>query len=630
MGVRFLAFLLIYLVTVPAFSQEDEEPQRRGSRIINDTLQAIYGPTTSKYYTEEDFFLNRSAIFPIDTTRWNFHKFSYVQRYDNFYQDLGNLGTAIRPIYNPVPETIGATSGFDTYDLYWTSEHIRYYDTKSPYSNLKLVFGGKGRSLARITYSRNITSRWNFGFNYRTLLIDKQVQRQGKGDRHVRSTYYDLYSVFHTRDSLYSVFFNYRKNYQQADEYGGVFVEDKDNYSYSDLFEQNARPNLTEAESNDARSNWHVYQQFKVGSGLQIYHRGDYYKQRNRFYDNAPDTLFFDAVVIDSPTTRDQVFFKSLRNEVGVKGSLLKLFYNGYVAWRNYSMDYKYFNERDFYLDTSADEFYVGGRIALKVDSLVDVKGKIEWMMDERYSIQGSINTKWFEASAKRSVSTPTFLQQAYLGSHDAWANIFTNVEAMEVRGALIYPSKNFTVSPGVRFSTFKNFIFFKEDTTNIQQVLPVQAGGYHTWVSPELNFSLTVARHINLTTQVLYTKVLENSEDGIQVPATFVNAQLSYSNIWFRDNMDFQVGIDSHWMSAYNAPNYDPAIQQYFVQKRFEVPAVPVVDLFFNVKIKKARILVKYNNFLLLFSKYGNIPTPFYPGVRNLIDFGFDWSFYD
>lgn len=625
-----LLFIALVLLSFSVRAQEDEPGPRIGSKIIDDSTRNIYGPTTSRYYFEEDFFLNRSGLFPIDTTRWNFHKFSYVQRNNNFYQDLGNIGTAIRPIYSQAPDLIGATPGFDTYDLYWASETIRYYDTKSPYSNLKLVIGGKGRSLTRVTYSRNITPRWNFGFNYRALLIDKQVQRQGKGDRHVRSTYYDFYTVFHTKDSLYSVFLNYRKNYQQADEYGGVLVDDEENFSYSDLFGKNAQPNLTEAESNDTRSNWHLFHQFKVGSGLQLYHKGDFYKQRNRFVDGDPENDYYDTIVVDSAQTHDQVQFRSLRNELGVKGSLLKLFYNGYVAWRHYSMDYKYFYEDNFYLPTSQDEFYVGGRIALKVDSLIDVKGRAEWMMDDRYLIQGSIQSKWFEASAKRAVYTPGFLQQAYRGSHDVWLNTFNNIEATEVKGSLIYQTEKLTVAPGLRFSTFKNYVFFKEDTSRVQDVLPLQSSGFQTWVSPELNFSVTMAKHVNFTTQVLYTKILENAEDAIQVPDLFINAQLSYSNIWFNNNLDFQVGLESHWKSAYYAPGYDPVIQQYYVQERFQVPGVPIIDVFLNAKIKRARIMVKYNNILMLFSNYGNIPTPFYPGIQNLFDFGFDWSFYD
>jgi hypothetical protein len=160
--------------------------------------------------------------------------------------------------------------------------------------------------------------------------------------------------------------------------------------------------------------------------------------------------------------------------------------------------------------------------------------------------------------------------------------------------------------------------------------VLPLQSSGYQTWVSPELILSITVAKHVNLTTQLLYTKILENSDDAIQVPDMFVNSQLSYTSIWFKNNLDFQTGIDVHWMSSYHAPAYDPVIQQFYVQQSFEVPAFPTVDLFLNAKIRRARIVLKYNNLLMLFSAYGNIPTPYYPGIKNIIDFGFDWSFYD
>ena len=592
------------------------------------------GLEIEREYFEEDFFANRNALHSVDTFSWNFHRFSYVQRYDNFYQDLGNIGTAIRPVYNQVSEHIGTNTGFDTYDLYWNSETIRYYDTKSPYSNMKVILGGKGRSVTRVTFSRNITPRWNFGFNYRALLIDKQIERQGKGDRNVRSTYYDFYSVYHTKDSAYSIFLNYRKNNLEADEYGGVLISG-DDFSYSDFFKQSGQaagpqPSLTQAASNDTRSNYHLFHQYKLGSGLQVYHKSDLFKQRNRFNDEDPGNDFYDVIVVDSATTRDQVEYKTFRNEVGVKGNLLKLFYNGYAAWRRYSMDYRYFYEDEFYLDTSDDEFYAGGRIALQVDSLIEVKGWAEWMLDERYQVQGSIRTKWFEASAKRSVSTPTFLQQAYRGSHDVWLNSFTNVEATEIKGNLSYQSEKIGIYPGVRFSTFRNYIFFKEDTTNIQNVLPLQSSGYQTWVSPELNFSITIAKHVNLTTLVLYTKILENSEDAIQVPEILVNSQLSYSNIWFKGNLDFQAGLDFHWKSAYYAPSYDPVIQQFYTQHNFQVPSAPIIDVFLSAKIRRARIFVKYNNALMLFNSYGNIPTPYYPGIRNLFDFGFDWSFYD
>jgi hypothetical protein len=88
--------------------------------------------------------------------------------------------------------------------------------------------------------------------------------------------------------------------------------------------------------------------------------------------------------------------------------------------------------------------------------------------------------------------------------------------------------------------------------------------------------------------------------------------------------------GIDVHWQSAYFALGYDPAIQQFYTQNDFQSPAFPVIDVFFNAKIKRGRIFVKYHNLNQLITKQGYVPTPYYPAAKNLIDFGFDWSFYD
>lgn len=626
---QFLTVVLLF-ASLAVWAQDDESKPRVGSSIIDDSTKNVYGPTTSLYFYESDFFRNNTRLHTIDTAAWNFHRFNYVQRYNNFYQDLGNIGTAIRPIFTEVPETIGATPGFTAYDLYWNSETVKYYNTKSPYANVKWVLGGKGRSYARITFTRNINPRWNAGFDYRILAIDKIVARSAKGDRTTKSNYFDFFTSYQSKDSLYSLFFNARRDFIQVDENGGVKTEPY--FSFSDLFEkQQISTWLTEAESNDKRGALHLFHQLNLASGLQLYHISDLYRQINRFNDTNPTNEYYDFTVVDSAVTRDRTAFKSFRNEVGIKGSAFKTFYNGYAAFRKFSIDYKYLYEDNFYLNTNKWEVYVGGRIGLQLDSLVEVKGWAEWMLDDRYMVQGSIKTKWFEASAKRSVSTPAFVPQAYRGSHDLWINNFGNTEGTELKGNLIYESKVFSIYPGVRFSTFKNYIFFKEDTAAVdQRVLPYQTSGYQTWASPELNISLTLFRHLTIKGQGIYTRVLENSDDAMQFPELFFNAQVAYSNIWFNGNFDFQLGIDTHWKSSYYAPGYDVTSQQFYTQQQYLAPAFPVMDVFLNVRIKRARIFLKYNNALMTFSSYGNVPTPFYPGVRNVVDFGFDWSFFD
>jgi hypothetical protein len=616
---------------VQALAQDPEI--RSGSRIIDDTTRQVYGPTTTQVFLEETIFNNQWISSPIDTVIRNFHRWPYLQRYSNLYQDLGNVGTAARPVYEPVPSAIGVTSGFNAYNLYWDAGSVKHYNTRSPYSNMKIIVGGKGRALTNVTYTRNINPRWNFGFDYNGIFIDKQVQRQGKGDRNVKSNYYDIFMSYSSKDSSYTALGSFRRMYHRVAEYGGV--KTAEDYSYSDLFQDNAQPWLTQAESNDLRRNYHLYHQYKVGSALQVYHRFDSDRQRNKFNDNYASEVnkdYFDPVLlVDSAQTRDETNFNTIRNELGIKGNLLKLFYNGYVTVRNYDMIYKYFNDEVNYSPTRGDEFYVGGRMALKLDSLVEVRGLLETMLDDRYRLEGSITTKWFTAYLRRSVASPSFLQQAYRGNHDEWVNNFGTVESSEAGGSIIYRSQWLDLHPGLRLSTFRNYVYFRKgDFDSDQTVLPVQTSGYQTMASPEIFMAVKPLKNTRLSGRAIYTRMLENADNAMQVPELFVNAQLAYANIWVHGNFDFQVGADVHWRSAYFAYGYDPVIQQFYTQREVIAPEFPIVDVFLNAKIIRGRIFLKYNNVIKLFSKYGNVPTPFYPGVVNVFDFGFDWVFFD
>lgn len=643
----FPVFLVFMLPTAVALAQL--QPARTGSRVIDDTTRNIYGPNTSRYYYESDVFFNREILRPIDTLIHNYHRnSSYVQKYNNLYQDLGNIGTAIRPIYYQAPAQIGAVSGFNAYDLYWDTERIRYFDTKSPYTNMELVLGGKGRSLTRATFSRNINPRWNFGFTYRGLFVDKQIQRKGKNDRITRSNYYDGYTAYQTKDSTYRFFMNFRRTLHRVNEFGGVRVDPEDSTGLVDYFDINAKPWLTTASSEDLRTNFHIFHQYRVGGALQLYHTFDRYKQKNKFLDvqNPAQDPFYDITLEEGDSIRDATTIRTVRNEAGIKGNLLKLFYNGYYALRHYHVKYDYLPTDTLnvlYRAVKGNEHFFGGRISLDLDSLVQLNGWAELMIpdagygDEGYRIEGSIRSKWFEATARQMLYKPSFLAQAYRGGHDYWdyystGDEFVNTESSQLYGFLHYRNSVLSLSPGLALTRLRNYIYFDQVSTSdtVQNVLPVQSDGNQIYASPEVRFSITFFRHITWSNRAIYTLFIENAGDAIRLPELFVNAQLSYSNIFFDGNLDMHAGVDLHWKSAYYAPGYDPAIQQYYNQDYFQSPAFPLIDVFFNAKIKRARIFFKYHNVLQLFRESGYLPTPYYPGQRNIFDFGFDWSFYD
>lgn len=108
------------------------------------------------------------------------------------------------------------------------------------------------------------------------------------------------------------------------------------------------------------------------------------------------------------------------------------------------------------------------------------------------------------------------------------------------------------------------------------------------------------------------------------------MNTQLAYRHDVVGKNIGYHFGVDVHWRSAYYALGYATALQQFYVQQSFLVPDYPLIDPFFNLKMRRARIFVRYHNALATIRTRGFIQTPFYAGMENIFDFGFNWTFFD
>ena len=241
--------------------------------------------------------------------------------------------------------------------------------------------------------------------------------------------------------------------------------------------------------------------------------------------------------------------------------------------------------------------------MSLRLDSIGEVTGWGELQQNGNFRIEGQIKSRWFEASVKQVQYSPGLLLQRYRGSHDDWSNDFSNQNVTQVNGFLHYDSKVLRVAPGLTFTRLGNYIFFKEDTvTTGQRVLPMQSSGQQVIFSPEFKFSLTFLRHVNLSSQIIYTKLLDNPDNAIQVPELFINAQLSYANIFFNENFDMHGGVDVHYHSSYYPLGYDVPIQQFYVQQQItkgekitdgalRVHPFPIVDIFLNARIKRGRV---------------------------------------
>ena len=635
---RFL-WLAFLLVSISAIAQRQKviTAPRTGSSIVDDSTKNVYGPATTLWTTEKDLFYNRPNYRPLDTAIHNYHRWTYVQRFNNYYKDLGVVGTAMSSIFPLVPSVIGATAGFQVYEPYYTTEEPHYFNTKSPFTRMHIIWGGQGRAMTRIEFSRNINPRWNFGFNYRPILVEKMIQREQKTNRATVSHYYDFYTTYASKNERYFMLFNFRRIRHVVIENDGVRLNAGD--PYPKYFDINARPNLAAAHSEEYRRNIHLFHQYQLSKPFQIYHIADFTKQTNSFTDDLtkdPRSYFGYNVKVgpDSTKTNDQTTFLTMQQEVGIKGNASKLFYSAYYKFRTYNYSNPFLDSIASPVQISGTENYLGGRLSLQLDSLYEISGSAEYLVGGYYRIEGQIQSPWLEGYFRNSLSKPGFMQMFYLGSHNFWSQSFQGINSTQAQGFLKFRKGPLDFRGGATFTLLHNYVYFKQDSlhgpSNAQTVLPYQSSGNQSTFSPEVRMTIQFFSHLYFRPQVIYTSFIYNADNALRIPEVFVNGQLTYENNLFKNHLQLQTGFDVHWQSSYYGLGYAPSIQQFYLQDKIISPSFPLVDVFFTGKMRRARFFFKYHNIVQAFTLSGYLPTPGYPGQRNLIDFGFDFLLFD
>ncbi|MCY7360150.1 MAG: putative porin, partial [Rudanella sp.] len=260
----------------------------RGS--IDDSTKVIYGPRTTRYYLEADVLNNRKTLFTTDTLLDGVHLYNFVQRNGNLYQDLGNLGTALRPVFYQEPTQIGAQTGYSVFLPYaYQQSQIKYYDTKSPFTRMYFVLGGRNQNVLNFDYSQNINPRFNVGFNAQRVTSRKQFGAQtltaSSNDIFLAQSWAFVgHMNYRTKDEKYTLLAHFNHLNHDIPEQGGVLPNPRADGTL-DQFYYEGNPYLGRADGKELRNMWHLYQQYKLAEGFQLFHRLDYLRQINSFND---------------------------------------------------------------------------------------------------------------------------------------------------------------------------------------------------------------------------------------------------------------------------------------------------------------------------------------------------------
>lgn len=600
-------------------------------QIVDDSTKQVYGPSTTKFITE-DIVLNDSVIYSrIDTSIYLLERQSVVDKNNHELQDLGLMGTAQFPVFYTPAKSIGRSSGYTAYSSYALKpSDIKYYDTKSPFIDLLIMLGGGNRNKVDVGVTRNINPNWNAGFNFKTLAIDKQLSRDRRGDRQVESSAFSAHTHYKHDKIPYQVLAHFSLLNHNVVELGGVRYFDTDS-TETDLFQfDNALLRLEEAQSFFRDRRFHLYQDYQLAEAFQLYHIADRHTEVSIFEDFAdsdvgdynPFSDFYDAFLIDEDSTYQRANFSSFSNEAGIKGNVSNVFYRGYVRMRWVDFFYNYFAP-----DLSAFEQYVGGFAKFKWKDKFSVEANGEVILGEGFDLKGNISSNFINAYYRSTNYAVPYIFNDYFGNHHEWHNDFDPTFVNQLGGNIKFKVKFAELVPSIDLVSYQNYLLFDED------IVPIQNTGTFvvTKIGGNANFRFLNKKGEgwHFENQFYFTNVVGDGASQIRIPQFFYNGRFFWRGEWFKDAVSFEWGIDAHTRSSYYATTFAPEVQQFYLQNDFEIPSYLATNVFINMRLYKFLMSLKFTH-VNQPDDGGYFTSPYYPGQPRVFDVLVKWRFFN
>jgi hypothetical protein len=512
----------------------------------------------------------------------------------------------------------------------YNAEDVRYFDTKSPYTNLYYVQGGLQQAVLNVDFSRNITPNWNAGIDYLRLTAPRQFGISNFGeDRQTDNHAFLFHTRYFTKDSTYQVVAHFSHLNHEMKDQGGIVL--RENETLDSLFDYREEQKiLHQVGSRDFRNYFHVYHQYAFARGFQLYHILDV---QRRAYDYRDDQLF-DLI---NTTTNPQgsyethkfypnIFFTnrtdlSIRhmlyeNQAGIKGSLAKLDYRFYARRRDYRIQHK-----PAYLEKKvAGEQFLGGWINYNFSDSARLHAEAEYLLFRDYRLNAEYQTRFWRVGHNRIFHSPTLIQQRIENNHFIWDNTFRPTLSDNTYAYLNLNIGQLNFAPFATFSNIDNYVYYDQSVQPQQEYRSIQVltGGLN------LNFNW---KNFYTQNQIVYTKV--TGPDVLRIPELFGNFRLYYQNRLFRV-LTAQFGLDMHYKSAYKPYGYMPAIGQYHLQNGFTANAYLVADAFANVRINRVRLFVKFAHVNQDLPDPGYFVAPYFTGQPRTLALGASWQLFD
>lgn len=622
---------------------------------------------------------------PVDTLQHDFQNTNDTGGPTGHYTYLGNLGSPrISHVFfeRKDPEQFFF---LDPYDFTVVEpEDVVYTNTKSPFTNLTYYKQGgssDGEERFKAYFAVNANKRLGFGFN-----ID-YVYGRGKYMNQSTALFNGNLFAYYLGDK-YNMHFSFINDNLKVAENGGiaddryvtrpldmaeggkVYANDEIPTNLSQVWNHNTgyhaflthRYNVGFYRENpDAKDTVNTEIFVPVTSFLHTV-KVDINRRKYISYDEAQNQQYFQNNYL-TDVQRDETEQLAVKNTIGIslREGFNKWAKAGLTAFMSH--EYRRFTMTDTLARTPGQRIptdYVentisaGGQLIKEQGQTLhyNVMGEIALVGEDagQFQIQGKgdLNFRLFsdtvrlEANAYIKNLNPIFYYRHFHSKHYWWDNNdLSKIMRTRIEGKLsvdrwktqlkagVENIKNYTyldntsvkyteTSSGKEVTTYKNDVAVKQNSGNIQVFS----------AALRQDFKLGI---FHLDNEITYQK--SSNQDVLPLPELTL-----YHNVYIKFGLakkvlQIEMGADVRYFTQYYAPDYAPAIGQFYLQNketRYKLGGYPLLNGYINLHLKRTRIFIAMYNLIQGQGEKSYFLAPHYPLNPRLLKFGLSWNFFD
>ena len=121
----------------------------------------------------------------------------------------------------------------------------------------------------------------------------------------------------------------------------------------------------------------------------------------------------------------------------------------------------------------------------------------------------------------------------------------------------------------------------------------------------------------------------LRDNKEVMPMPNFIGRTALYYEDHWFENALFLNLGVSARYFSSYKMRAYHPLLSAFVVQPHQEMEGYPIVNAFFNMKIRQTRLFLVLEHVNANRKAANYYAAPGYPYRDMLFRFGLVWNFF-